>query len=209
MVGLEGKTACLSRNGRGGIGTALRQLLLEAGVEIVDDSDDPSCVDFAICTAGKMIIREAGDVNEKELDELYTANYKYPRQFTERHIHAMRQAKKSGLILHLGSNSARYGASGVEDYSGFKAALCKYLELRGRSVREDGIRLSILNLGAVDTVFWEKVRMTADPKLTQSIIPNPEKALTAQEVTATVLSILAMPERMTIKDALMVSVDYQ
>lgn len=209
MVGLKGKTACLSRNGRGGIGTVLQQLLSEAGVRIVDDVEDPSCVDFAICTAGKMIIREAGEVNEKELDELYTANYKYPRQFTERHIHAMRQARKPGLILHLGSNSARYGAAGIEDYSSLKAALCKYIELRGRTVRDDGIRLSILNLGAVDTIFWEKVRATADPELTKSIVPNSEKALSADEVAATVLSILMMPERMTIKDALMVSVDYQ
>ena len=209
MVGLTGKTACISRNGRGGIGSALRQSLIEAGVNVIDDTEQPPAVDFAICTTGKMVIREAGQVDDKELDELYVANYKYPRLFTERHVGAMRQAGKSGLILHLGSNSARYGAAGVEDYSAFKAALCKYVELRGRSVREDGIRLSVLNLGAVDTIFWDKVKTSADSRLTQSIIPKSEKALSAKEVATSVLAILAMPERMTIKDALMVSVDYQ
>lgn len=209
MVGLVGKTACISRNGSGGIGSALRQLLVEAGMNLVDDTELPPAVDFAICTTGKMVIREAGQIEDKELDELYVANYKYPRLFTERHVRAMKQAGKAGLILHLGSNSARYGAAGVEDYSSFKAALCKYIELRGRSVREDGIRLSILNLGAVNTIFWDKVKKSADPKLTQSIIPNPEKALSAKDVATSVLAILSMPERMTIKDALMVSVDYQ
>jgi len=209
MVRLTGKTACLSRNGRGGIGSELRRLLIDAGVNVIDDSECPPAVDFAICTTGKMVIREAGQIHENELDELYVANYRYPRQFTERHVTAMRQAKKSGLILHLGSNSARYGAAGVEDYSAFKVALCKYVELRARSIREDGIRLSILNLGAVNTIFWEKVRTSADPTLTQSIIPKPDKALSANDVATSVLAILGMPERMTIKDALMVSVDYQ
>ena len=209
MVGLTGKIACISRNGRGGIGSVLRQVLLEAGVQVIDDCDRPPAVDYAICTTGKMVICEAGQVDDKGLDDLYVANYKYPRQFTERHVRAMREAGKPGLILHLGSNSARYGAVGVEDYSAFKAALWKYVELRGRSVRDEGIRLSVLNLGAVDTIFWEKVKRSADPVLTQSIIPKPEKALTANEVAATVLAILTLPDRMTIKDALMVSVDYQ
>ena len=209
MVRLTGKTACISRNGRGGIGSVIRQSLIDFGVNVIDDSECPPAVGFAICTTGKMVIREAGEIEDKELDELYVANYQYPRQFTERHVRAMRQAGKSGMILHLGSNSARYGAAGVEDYSAFKAALGKYVELRGRSVREDGIRLSVLNLGAVNTVFWEKVKNSADAKLTQSIIPKPEKALSAHEVAESVLAILAMPERMTIKDALMVSIDYQ
>lgn len=209
MAGLAGKTACLSWNGRGGIGSALREALLQAGVAVIEDHDSPPAVDFAICTAGKMIIQDAGNVEAGVIDDLYEANYKFPRLFTERHIKAMKTSGKSGLILHLGSNSARYGAVGVEDYSALKAALMKYVELRGRSVRELGIRLSILNLGAVDTIFWEKVRATADPALTTSIVPQSEKALTAQEVADLVVAILQMPERVTIKDALVVSVDYQ
>ena len=209
MVGLKGKTACISRNGRGGLGGALRQLLIREGVQIIEDSEYPPAVDFAICTTGRMIIRDAGMVEEKVLDDLYLANYRFPRLFTERHVAAMRVGGKGGLILHLGSNSAKYGAPGVEDYSAFKAALWKYVELRGRSVRQAGIRLCVLNLGAVDTGFWEKVKLDADPQLSASIIPDPEKALSPQEVASSVLAILSLPERITIKDALMVSVDYQ
>lgn len=209
MVGLGGKFVCLSNNGRGGIGNVLYQELLRAGAIIVNETPIPFAVDFAICTVGKMLIREAGSISESDIDDLYTANYRYPRLFTERHIRAMKMAEKGGLILHIGSNAARYGNTGADDYAAFKAALAKYLELRGRSVRQYGIRLSVLNLGAVHTSFWQKVAQSADPELARGIIPDPEKALTAQEVAAVVLAVLQMPERVVIKDALVVSMDYQ
>lgn len=209
MAGLTGKSVCLSNNGRGGIGSALREELLRAGAVLVDDTPTPPAVDFAICTVGKMLISDAGSIDEYNLDGLYTANYRYPRLFTEWHISAMRKAKKGGLILHIGSNAARYGNAGADDYAAFKAALGKYLELRGRSVRQDGIRLSLLNLGAVDTVFWQKVAQSADQSLAKSIVPDPSKALTSAEVAAVVLAVLQMPERVVVKDALIVSVDYQ
>ncbi len=209
MARLSGKTACLSNNGRGGIGSALRQALLKEGASLVEDLATPSAVDFAICTVGKMLIRDAGAVQVPELDDLYVANYKYPRLFTERHISAMKGAKRGGLILHIGSNAARYGNIGADDYAAFKAALAKYMELRGRSVRAYGIRMCVLNLGAVDTEFWRKVAQTADVELAKQIIPNPEKALSVQEVADVVLAVLQMPERVVLNDALVVSVEYQ
>jgi NADP-dependent 3-hydroxy acid dehydrogenase YdfG len=209
MVGLKGKLVCLSNNGRGGIGGALCQELQRIGAILVSDVEAPPAVDFAICTAGKMLIRDAGSINEFEIEDLYKANYKYPRLFTERHIQAMKATKKGGLILHIGSNAARYGNTGADDYAAFKAALAKYLELRGRSVRQYGIRLSVLNLGGVNTGFWQKVAQTADMELAKGIMPDPEKALTVQEVAAVVLAVLQMPERVVIKDAVVVSVDYQ
>jgi len=209
MAGLKGKSACLANNGRGEIGGALCRALHEAGVRPVEDRMDPEAVDFAICTVGKMVIRDAGLLGPAEIDELYEANYKIPRLFTERHINAMKAAGKEGLILHIGSNAARYGNPGAEDYAAFKAALGKYLELRSRHVREFGIRLSLLNLGAVDTEFWQKVERTADMTLAKQIIPQREKSLTLQDVVKVVLDILQMPERVVIKDALIVSADYQ
>lgn len=209
MVGLTGKTATLSRNGRGGIGSGLREALVQEGVKLVDDSETPEAVDFAICTAGKMLVRDPGDLTVEEIHELYDANYLFPRLFTERHIRAMQSARKPGVILHVGSNAARYGNLGAADYAAMKAGLAKYLELRGRSLRDDGIRLSLIHLGAVDTEFWSKVTSTAHESLLREIRPSPEKALTVQEVTALVLAILQMPERVALKDALVVSTDYQ
>lgn len=209
MAGVKGKRACVSGNGRGALGSALRAALLDAGAVLVDDTPNSEAVDFALCTTGRMLIRDAGNVGEAELDGLYESNYRLPRLFTERHIAAMRAAGKRGMILHLGSNAARYGNAGAEDYSAFKAALVKYLELRGRSVRDSGIRLCVLNLGAVDTDFWRKVGAAADPELARQIMPHADKALSVADVVETVLSVIRLPERVALKDALIVSTDYQ
>lgn len=209
MVGLEGKTACLSRNGRGGIGSILRESLIKSGVTILDDGESPEAVDFAICTAGKMFVRDPGTLAEDEVNQLYDANYFFPRMFTERHIQAMRIAKKPGIILHVGSNASRYGNLGAADYAAMKAGFAKYLELRGQSVRGDGIRLSLINLGAVDSEFWGKVCQSADPALLKTIMPAPEKALTLEEVSDMLLAVLQMPTRLVLKDALVVSADFQ
>ncbi|GEM_PF-2578155 len=209
MVGLEGQTACLSRNGRGGIGSVLREALIRNGVTLVDDTETPDPVDFAICTAGKMFVRDPGLLDEDEIYQLYDANYLFPRKFTERHIQAMRRANKSGIILHVGSNASRYGNLGAADYAAMKAGLAKYLELRGQSVRGDGIRLSLINLGAVASEFWDKVCRTADPSLLKTIMPLPEKALTVEEVSDMILAVLRMPSRLVMKDALVLSVDFQ
>jgi len=209
MVGLSGKTACLSRNGRGGIGSTLRKALIRSGVTIVDDAETPEAVDFAICTAGKMVVRDPGTIEVDEVAQLYDANYLFPRTFTERHIRAMRAAKKGGTILHVGSNAARYGNLGAADYAAMKAGLAKYLELRGQSVRNDGIRLCLINLGAVASEFWDKVCQTADPTLLKTIMPTPEKALTVEEVSEMLLAVLQMPNRLVMKDALVLSTDYQ
>jgi NADP-dependent 3-hydroxy acid dehydrogenase YdfG len=209
MAGLEGKKICLSGNGRGSIGKALHQALATAGGIFIDDGSAPPAVDFAICTVGKMLIRDAGHLDPMEVDALYESNYKIPRLFTERHIQSMKKAGKGGLILHLGSNASRYGNPGAEDYAAFKAALVKYVELRGRQVRDFGIRLSVLNLGAVDSEFWDKVEKTADREMARQIIPDRKKALSVQEAVQVILGLLQMPARVVIKDALVLSVDYQ
>lgn len=209
MAGLNGKKVCISGNGRGTLGGALLTAMTEAGAQLVDDLESPQPADFAICTTGRMLIRDGGQVSPKELDGLYESNYRIPRLFTERHIAALKAAGKPGMILHLGSNASRYGNAGAEDYSAFKAALVKYLELRARSVRDLGIRLCVLNLGAVDTAFWEKVGASADETLARQIMPKPEKALSIAEVVQTVVSVLQLPSRVAIKDALIVSTDYQ
>jgi NADP-dependent 3-hydroxy acid dehydrogenase YdfG len=209
MVGLKGKTVCLSGNGRGGIGSALRRALQAAGAILVDDEPETRGVDFAICTVGKMLIRDAGRLDPPEVDALYEANYKIPRLFSERHIHAMKNAGNGGLILHLGSVAARYGNPGAEDYAAFKAALGKYLELRARQVRDFGIRISLLNLGAVDTEFWDKVEKTADRELARQIIPDRKKALSVQEAVQVILGVLQMPAGVAVRDALVVSRSYQ
>lgn len=194
----------------GAIATAIHKHLKAASkYTFVDDAipiDDAP--DVAICTYGRLVINHAAMLTH-EPAALVESNYLQPRRFVERVIVAMRNAQKPGLIIMLGSNAARYGNVGAEDYAAQKAALRKYLELRGHTARVDGIRICHLGLGAVNTAFWEKACEHAHPSDVRAIRPDPEKALTPEEVAMTVQAIIELPPRVSISDMLMTSVDYQ
>ena len=112
-------------------------------------------------------------------------------------------------ILGLGSNAALTGNVGGEDYAAMKAALLKYCELRRRTARADGVRITYLALGGVWTPFWEKACASAPPGFVHAMRPDPMHALTVAEVCQTILALLALPPRVAIGHAVMTSVDYQ
>lgn len=209
---------CLSGNCQGSIAKAILKSLIHADehYEFVDDDPIESyaanteSVDVAICTTGRTLIRDTGEVTTQERDYLYRGNFLLPVAFTERHIKAMRRDNRRGLIIHLGSNAGWYGNTGAVDYAVFKTALRKYLELRGREVRDFGIRMSLLGFGGVDTEsFWSKATAGADPALTKTIVAGSRKPLTADEAAAVVLAAIRLPPNVVLRDALIVSTDYQ
>lgn len=204
------RTVCFSGNVRGAIAAAIRDRLVQTGAYqiIADTIPQHPAADIAICTYGKMIIKDAEALTWEPV-ALTEANYLQPRRFVEKHAIAMHRDQIAGLIVVLGSNAGRYGNVGAEDYAAQKAALAKYLELRARRLRTHGIRVCHLALGAVATAFWDKACQDAHPSLTRGIKPDLDKALTVDEVAATVQMILELPPRVTIGDALVTSVDYQ
>lgn len=205
---------CLSGNGQGEIAAAIKEQLTVLGAQFVDDNPIDSMMQeqvahVAICTTGKMLIGDPSSMPKNVIDRLYESNYRLPRLFTERHIYAMRRDKVEGLVIHLGSNASYYGNVGAEDYAAFKSALRKYLELRGREVRDDGIRISHLAFGGVSTKFWDKATAGVSDKWTKSIVPGARQPLTAEEAAAVVVATIMLPANVTMRDALIVSRDYQ
>lgn len=205
-------SVCFSGNGEGEIAQAIRARLDGVGrATFVTDTAprwQQSC-DVAICTTGGMLIRDPAAVTEDELTRLYEGNYSRPRAFTERQIAAMSRDGVRGHIIHLGSNAAWYGNPGADDYGAFKAALRKYCELRRRSAKAYGIKISCLGFGGVDTAFWQKATRGADPALCATIVPGARRPLTADEAAAVVVAVMQLPVNVSLSDALITSVDYQ
>ncbi len=190
---------CFSGDGQGEVAAAIRTRLVALGkgfVKFTEDLTDKGwqrdVADVAICTTGRMLIREPAALTEQDLDGLCFGNYLYPRRFTETHILAMKAENVRGLIIHLGSNAAWYGNVGAEDYAAFKSALRKYL-----------------GFGGIDTAFWKKATAGADPELCKTIVPGARKPLTADEAAAVVVATILLPENVVIRDALVVSTEYQ
>lgn len=195
------KRIYVSGTGKGSVAKALLAQLVLDGHTLVPRGSE-TYVEVGICLSGKILVSDASLVIEEELDELLEANYKAPRDFIEDCIERM---PFGGHIIVFGSVAAKYGNVNAEDYAAMKAALAKYCELRARSVREHGIKISLLNFGAIDSAFWDGV----DEKMGQGIIPDRKKALTVDEVVETVIRIMDLPKNVALKDATIASMQYQ
>ena len=205
---------CFSGNGQGALAAAIREQMgwvnevLPDRFEFVDD-DACHVADIAISTTGGMLIREAQEILPTEHKRLYEGNFLLPRQFTERHVRLMVRHQKPGLIIHIGSNAAWYGNINAEDYAAFKTALRKYLELRARDVKQHGIRISLLGFGGIEGPFWEKATAGSSPAARQGIVSGTRKMLTLHEAAQVVMSTIQLPPNVCVRDALIVSTDYQ
>ena len=163
--------------------------------------------DIAICTSGKMHIGHPAPMSSELVSRMFELNYLIPRQFTEASL-----AAGAKLVIHIGSNSARYGKSYAEDYAAAKAALWKYCEIRGAlAAKENGARITCLNLGGVNNGFWEHVRQAPafNSAAAANLIPADGKGLTNAEVAELVMAICLLPENVAIKDLLVTAKAYQ
>lgn len=206
---------CLSGDGQGELAAAIRERL--KGAEWIHDANNlrscepnPQSADIAICTTGRMRIRDAATVSYKDVALDMESNYFLPRAFTERHIAAMRKWGVRGLIIHIGSNAPWYGNVGAEEYAAGKTALRKYLELRAKDVKTSGIRISLPGFAGISTRnFWNKAVEYAPAALAAPIVAGNRTPLTPDEVAQVIVAIIMLPPNVCLRDGLFTSVDYQ
>ncbi len=203
MVGLGEKmrNVLISGSGRSGVGSALYRLLIKRGDRV---SYEALCItkdeyDIYVSVYGLIRVGDTSGISQEQLGFLVDENYTKPRAFCER---AISHAKPCHIIL-IGSIAAKYGNTGAVDYAATKAAFTKYAELRGREVRDLGIKISMVNFGGIATGFW---RESMDAR---QIVPNEKKALTADEAAGYIVSLIDLPEHVAVKDATVVSMEYQ
>ncbi len=208
-----------SGGGQGEIAGAIMQamsdhpskfLLIDVARDLMSQAPIDEAPDVEICTTGRMRIRASETVGLNEVHSSLESNYVLPRCFTERIIATFRRDGQPGLIIHLGSNAPWYGNVGAEEYAAGKTALRKYLELRAKSAKAYGIRISLLGFAGVGTEnFWRKATEGAPPELSAPIVAGTRTPLTAAEVAQAVLATVLLPANVCIRDALITSVDYQ
>jgi NADP-dependent 3-hydroxy acid dehydrogenase YdfG len=169
--------------------------------------DSMADVDIAIGTSGKMLIQHPAKLDSYVLHRMVALNYLIPREFTEQML-----AAGAKLIIHIGSNSARYGKPYAEEYASMKAALWKYCEIRGAlAAKENGARITVVNLGGVNNGFWDSVRSADgfDVAAAANLIPAEGNGLTNAEVAELVLALCLLPENVAVKDLLVTARAYQ
>ncbi len=173
--------------------SALEELAAEIGklggmcTTAVVDVSDPDAVATALKNVdAEVLVNNAGVGPMKPMLELSPAEwhrivdvnfnglYHVTRALLPRMI-----ARKRGHVIVIGSIAGRSGFVGGTAYAGSKHAAMAFAECLMLEVRDQGVKVSIVNPGSVDTEFARR--------------PDPSWMLSAEEVAESVAHVIATP----------------
>jgi 3-oxoacyl-[acyl-carrier protein] reductase len=140
-------------------------------------------VDILVANAGIGIFKPAGDLSLEEWKRTIDVNLT-GAFLCSRHAIAAMRAAGGGFIVHLSSLAGRNPFAGGAAYNASKFGLNGMSEAMMLDHRHDGVRVTTIMPGSVDTDFSPR----------SSGAPAPWKIAPA-DVAAMVVAVLSMPER--------------
>ena len=149
-------------------------------------------IDALINNAGFGIFKQASDISTEEWDSIYETNVKGTFLFCREAIPFMKSAGE-GHIINIASDVAKRVFDGGSLYCSSKYAQDAFSMALRKEVRKDGIKVSVVYSGLVDTYFH--TREEGDPHQAQY--------LTSQNMADTITYILEAPKHVVI-DELMI-----
>lgn len=147
-------------------------------------------VDTLVNNAGTGVIKPFADLSLAEWDGVMATNLRGLYLVTRAVLPAMRAAKR-GDIINVASLSGKRGFPGGTAYAASKHAMLGFSESLMLEVRKEGIRVTALCPGSVDT------KMIHAQTLFER---DPDKILKPEDVAQTVLALLRLPRRATVSE---------
>ncbi len=147
-------------------------------------------VDVLVNNAGIAPFRPFDELTLEEWDACMATNVRSLFLMTRAVLPGMRQRKR-GSIVNIVSLSGKNGFVGGSVYAASKHAALGFSKSLMLEVRKDNIRVVAICPGSVDTPM---MRQEGAPKA------DPAKILRPEDVAATVLAALALPERAMISE---------
>jgi 3-oxoacyl-[acyl-carrier protein] reductase len=147
-------------------------------------------VDVLVNNAGIAPFRRFDELTVEEWDACMATNVRSLFLMTRTVLPGMRQ-RKHGAIVNIVSLSGKNGFAGGSVYAASKHAALGFSKSLMLEVRKDNIRVIAICPGSVDTPM---MRQEGAPKT------DPAKILRPEDVAATVLAALALPERAMISE---------
>jgi NAD(P)-dependent dehydrogenase (short-subunit alcohol dehydrogenase family) len=102
---------------------------------------------------------------------------------TRRVVPSMK-ALRSGMIVNIGSVAGRRGFRGGAAYCASKFAINGFSESLMEELREDGIRVSCVNPGSVDTEFFDHAGL------------QPKKFMEPDDIARLIVTLIELPDGM-------------
>jgi len=131
--------------------------------DLADPSGLAELAAWAAARAPEVIVHNAGlgltgpadQVSEEALRRLFAVNVLAPISLTGSLLPALR-ARRRGHLVFVGSIAGLLGVPGESAYAASKAALHRYADSLRAEVAADGIGVSTIAPGIVDTAFFER-----------------------------------------------------
>ncbi len=149
-------------------------------------------IDFMINNAGYGIFGQTETISAESWSDIYDVNVKGTFLFSKEVLAGMKAAK-SGHIINIASDVAKRVFDGGSLYCSSKFAQDAFSAALRKEVRKDGIKVSVVYSGLVDTMFH------ADPQGAESH----SDWLKVEDMSNTIMYIMDQPKHVVI-DELMI-----
>ena len=147
-------------------------------------------VDALVNNAGVLIAKPFEELTLEEWDATMSTNVRSLYLVTRAVLPAMRRRKR-GDIVNVASLAGRNGFAGGTAYTASKHAVLGFSRSLMLEVRKDNIRIIAICPGSVDT------SLLRDQPMLKS---EPSRILQPEEVAATILHTLSLPERAMVSE---------
>lgn len=147
-------------------------------------------VDILINNAGFGYFASVLELDMETVDRMMSVNLRGAMLCTKYVLSGMIE-RRHGSIVNILSIAAKNGVKNGSAYAASKFALRGFAESLFMEVREHDIRVINICPGSVATEFFDKAEQAH---------PNISKALHAQDIAATVLTALALPQNANISE---------
>jgi 3-oxoacyl-[acyl-carrier protein] reductase len=147
-------------------------------------------IDVLVNNAGVALLKPFSELTLEDWDTTMATNLRSMYLVTREVLPGMRERKR-GAVVNVSSLAGRNGFAGGSAYSASKHAVLGFSRSLMLEVRKDNIRVITICPGSVDTGLIREQGM---------LKPDLAKILRAEDVAATILSSLALPERAMVSE---------
>jgi 3-oxoacyl-[acyl-carrier protein] reductase len=147
-------------------------------------------IDVLVNNAGVAIVKPFDQLTLDEWDTTMATNLRSLYLVTREVLPGMR-ARKRGAVVVIASLAGRNGFVGGTAYAASKHAALGFSRALMLEARKDNIRVITVCPGSVDTALIRQQTL---------LTPNLERILKPEDVAATVLAALSLPERATVSE---------
>jgi 3-oxoacyl-[acyl-carrier protein] reductase len=147
-------------------------------------------IDVLVNNAGVAVLKPFAELTLEDWDTTMATNLRSMYLVTREVLPGMRERKR-GAVVNVSSLAGRNGFAGGSAYAASKHAVLGFSRSLMLEVRKDNVRVITICPGSVDTGLIREQGM---------LKPDLAKILRPEDVAATILSSLALPERAMVSE---------